>query len=248
MSALVVRETNLPEVRVDFADNTLLAGIVGSTAYGLATPESDIDRLAIHATETNRLFTIQSTPPETLTGHDPDWASHDLRKACSLMFGGNPTVLEILWLDAYEVKNHFGEELIGIRDTFLSRSRVRDAYLGYATQQLKRLEERGRFQGSLDTRRPKHARHLLRLLEQGVHLYETGELRLRVENPQLLREAAEAIAANDEKGVALAHDLLKQAEEIMDNTISPLPVAFNTAPAEDLIQRVRRHYWKDLAW
>ena len=227
--------------------HTLLQGIVGSTAYGLATPESDIDRLAVHAIDTHRMFTIASQPAETIATSKPDMASHEIRKAMGLMFGGNPTVLEILWLPEYEVINEFGEELVGIRKSFFCRQRVRDAYLGYATSQLKRLEERGRFQGSLDTRRPKHARHMLRLTMQGVHLWRTGELKMLVDDAELLRLRAESIASNDRAGIELAHQFLAEAEEIMDNTISPLPTAYDTAPAEDLIQRVRKHYWKALA-
>ncbi|MBM4707869.1 nucleotidyltransferase [Rhodococcus hoagii] len=223
--------------------NTLLKGVVGSTAYGLARPGSDVDRLAVHAIDTGTLFTLASRPADTITSKDPDIASHELHKALSLMFGCNPTVMEILWIDDWEEMNQFGEELVDMRTDFLCQGRVRDAYLGFATQQFKRLEIRGRFQGSLDTRREKHARHLLRMVEQGVHLYRTGRLKVRVDNPDYLHGAAKTIA-DSPAGIEIAKEVLAQAEEDFDAAISPLPLATSTEHAEDLIQRVRKHYWK----
>lgn len=52
--------------------------------------------------------------------------------------------MELVWLpdELYEVRTPLGDELIGIRGSFLSAQRVRDAYLGYATQQFRKLESR----------------------------------------------------------------------------------------------------------
>jgi hypothetical protein len=121
----------------------LLAGIVGSTAYGLATPDSDIDRLGVFAAPTRSLLGLR-TPRESIVTTAPDRTLHEARKWCDLALGGNPTVMELVWLpdDLYETRTPFGDELIGIRSAFLSAKRVRDAYLGYATQQFRKLERR----------------------------------------------------------------------------------------------------------
>src|SRR4051794_39420553 len=132
----------------------LLAGIVGSTAYGLATPDSDIDRLGLFAAPTRSLLGLR-TPRESIVTTSPDRTLHEARKWCNLALGGNPTVMELVWLpdDLYETRTPFGDELIGIRSAFLSAKRVRDAYLGYATQQFRKLENRGDGSFSADTRR-----------------------------------------------------------------------------------------------
>jgi predicted nucleotidyltransferase len=39
--------------------NIILSGIVGSTAYGLDTPESDVDRAGIFAVDTEELFGLR---------------------------------------------------------------------------------------------------------------------------------------------------------------------------------------------
>src|SRR5215467_11320194 len=118
--------------------------MVGSQVYGLATPESDCDYLAVAAVETIDLVGL-SRPPESWVSKDPDSTVHEAGKFCRLALPANPTILELLWLpeDAYTFKNVLGAELIAIRRTFLSRKRVRDAYLGYAIQQFKPIENRG---------------------------------------------------------------------------------------------------------
>lgn len=78
----------------------LLAGVVGSHAYGMNRPGSDVDRLGVYAVPTIELHGI--TPPTgraaTLTSHDPDWAAHEAGKYANLCLGGNPTALELMWL------------------------------------------------------------------------------------------------------------------------------------------------------
>lgn len=226
--------------------NTLLMGVVGSRAYGLDTPASDTDYLGIHALDTHRLFTIASQPPETISQRDEnDRVSHEVHKACKLMFSCNPTLLETLWLDDYTTMTPLGEELRGIRKDFLSRRRIADAYIGFADQQFKRLEHRGRFQGSLDTRREKHARHLLRMTEQGTYLLRTGEMKLKVDDPRWIRDTAKEIAESGDSGVALAREFLDSAKDEVDEIISPIPLGPRYDRVEAFIQRVRRHFWKD---
>jgi hypothetical protein len=127
----------------------------------------------------------------------PDRTLHEALKWCRLALDGNPTVQELVWLpgDLYEVCTGLGDELIGLREAFLSRKRVRDAYLGYATQQFRKLQARGdgTFGSDVRNRSEKHARHLLRLLQQGTALHRTGRLELRVEDPDALRATASAI-------------------------------------------------------
>lgn len=224
----------------------ILRGVVGSTAYGLATPESDIDRLSIHVEPTERLVQLS---PETKFSHQfcspTDLTSHEVGKACSLMFGGNPTVTEILWLSDYELCTKWGEWLIELRSDFLSAPRARDAYLGYAHQQVARFIDRGRFRGSMDTRRNKHMRHVLRLIEQGLHLYRTGEVKLLVDDPEGLRERADEIAESCELGVADAQRLLHEAKTEMLNIKTPLPEQPRYDRVGELIGEIRKVFYAE---
>lgn len=222
--------------------NVLLSGIVGSTAYGLAREGSDVDRLGMFAAPTEDLHGLHAPKDSHVTTH-PDRTLHEAAKWCRLALGGNPTVLELVWLpsDLYEVRTPLGDELIGIRSSLLSAKRVRDAYLGYATQQFKRLYDRGDGSFSADTRKrtAKHARHLRRLCHQGFELYATGRLSIRVDDPEEYHRFGEEVAAD----AMVALPMLQHFEAAFDGTASVLPDRPDEAPAEAWLRRVRAaHY------
>lgn len=213
--------------------NVLLSGIVGSTAYNLATEESDVDRLGIFAAPTEALLGLHR-PKESVVSTDPDRTLHEAGKWCRLALAGNPTVMELVWLpaDLYEVRTELGDRLIAIRTAFLSAPRVRDAYLGYATQQFKRLENRRDGSFSADTRKrtAKHARHLARLIHQGRELYRTGHLRIRLDDPGWFREFGDRVAGGDSD---VARRALAAAERDFDTITTPLP----DRPDEERVER-----------
>ncbi|MGW5582685.1 nucleotidyltransferase domain-containing protein [Streptomyces sp. NPDC003857] len=220
----------------------LLSGIVGSTAYGLAHAGSDVDRLGVFAVPTQKLHGLHP-PKESLVGTDPDRTFHEAAKWCRLALGGNPSVTELVWLadELYEVRTPLGDELIGIRASFLSAPRVRAAYLGYATQQVRRLESKGDRDPSADVRRrtAKHARHLKRLCHQGLELYSTGQLTVRLEGPQDYRAFGEHVAED----ATVARSLLRHYENAFDEARCVLPQEPDEAAAESWLHRVRAHFY-----
>ncbi|HEY0701081.1 MAG TPA: nucleotidyltransferase domain-containing protein [Micromonospora sp.] len=217
----------------------LLSGIVGSTAYGLAGPGSDIDRLGVFAAPTVAFHGLHP-PRESIVTTNPDRTLHEAAKWCRLALGGNPTATELVWLpdDLYEVRTELGDRLIGIRSAFLSAPRVRSAYLGYASQQFRRLESRGDGSFSADTRRrtAKHARHLARLVHQGRHLYATGELPVRLADPGFFRDFGDRVAAGD---LDRARALVAGAERDFDVIRTPLPDEPDEATVERWLLDVR---------
>ncbi|WP_037680912.1 DNA polymerase beta superfamily protein [Streptomyces griseus] len=223
-------------------ENILLSGVVGSTAYGLARAGSDIDRLGMFAAPTEELHGLRG-PKESHVSTAPDRTLHEAAKWCRLALGGNPTVMELVWLpeELYEVRTPLGDELIGIRASFLSARRVRDAYLGYATQQFRKLQSRGDGSFSADTRKrtAKHARHLKRLCEQGYELYAAGRLTIRVEDPDGFHRFGEQVAADPEAALPL----LRRFETAFAETRSALPESPDETPADAWLRRVRRHFY-----
>ncbi|MFI7500094.1 DNA polymerase beta superfamily protein [Streptomyces sp. NPDC049687] len=222
--------------------NILLSGVVGSTAYGLAHEGSDVDRLGLFAAPTEELHGLH-TPKESHVSTAPDLTLHEAAKWCRLALGGNPTVMELVWLpdELYEVRTPLGDELLGIRETLPSARRVRDAYLGYATQQFRKLRNRGDGTpaGGTGRRIAKHARHLKRLCTQGYELYATGHLTIRVEDPESYHRFGERVAADPEA----AQPLLRHFEEKFAETRSVLPDQPDETAAEAWLRRVRRHYY-----
>lgn len=223
--------------------NVLLAGVVGSTAYGLAGPDSDVDRLGVYAAPTIAFHGLH--PPvgkaATIVQHEPgDATYHEAGKFAALCLSGNPTVTELLWLDSYEIATNLGRDLVNIRGAFLSAKRVRDAYFGYATAQFKRLLDTGQFQSKMRARAAKHGRHLLRLLDQGYGLYSTGKLTIRVTDPSWYIDNGNRIAENPEH----ARQFLADAEEKFNTTRSPLPDRPDEATVERWLHHVRAHHYQ----
>lgn len=168
-------------------DHILLMGVTGSTAYGMATESSDIDRLGVHQARNRELLGL-TRPLETFTTTAPDSTTHELGKFVRLAVKANPTILELLYLDAYEKIHPAGRLLIDNRDLFLSQV-VLQSYGGYVMSQVRRLQARGDSFGP-DTRNryAKHARHIFRLLQQGQSLLENGSIDVKVRNREELFE------------------------------------------------------------
>lgn len=160
--------------------NLILQGVVGSTAYGLNRPDSDRDHIGVFVYDRGDYYGL-TEPDESIVTKDPDLALHEARKYCRLILKCNPTVMELLWLNEYEYSDHWGQKLISLRTKCLSEAAVREAYLGYAKSQLNRLHNR---QGDLNEKRvAKHAMHMARLTNQGMELYTTGHLTIKVADP-----------------------------------------------------------------
>jgi uncharacterized protein len=222
--------------------NVLLSGVVGSTAYGLAREGSDVDRIGVFAAETVELLGL-SQPKESHVTFKPDSTFHEARKYCKLALGCNPTAMELMWLpcDLVEVRHPFGDELVALQYAFLSARRVRNAYLGYATGQFRKLESRGDGSFSADTRKrtAKHARHLMRMCWQGERLHTTGILPIRVDNPQRFHDFGDQVADGD---LEAARNMLASTEAMFDANTSPLPTEPDETAVQDWLIRVRKAY------
>jgi hypothetical protein len=226
----------------------LLSGIVGSTAYGLSHEGSDTDRLGLFAAPTTAFHGLHRPAESHVTTH-PDATFHEAAKWCRLALGCNPTVTELAWLpdDLYETRTSLGAELIAIRASFLSAPRTRAAYLGYSTQQFRKLEARGDGSFSSDTRKrtAKHARHLWRLIQQGTDLNATGRLTVRLSETEarMCLDFGERVAAGD---LEHARDLIASAERHFDeygDGRSALPPRPDESAAEAWLLRVRREFY-----
>ena len=216
----------------------LLAGITGSTAYGLATPDSDIDRLAIFATPTRELVRLTS-PPDTHATQSPDLTAHEAAKYLRLVLTGNPTLLELLWLDGlttpsgaplWEVVEPVAARLIDLRHQLVSAPTVRNAYLGYARGQLHRITRH--HPDKVGT--AKAARHMARLTRQGYTLYTTGILPVRVDDPDWYEE----FAARPDTW----QDWFDTEVRGWERARSALVSRPNTAAAEEWLAEVRATY------
>jgi len=92
----------------------ILEGIVGSTAYGLATPESDIDKLGIYIQPTEDFYGLKLWTEKdfSIVTTNPDRTLHELGKFCRLALKCNPTITELLWIPEELITLHTPEGIL----------------------------------------------------------------------------------------------------------------------------------------
>lgn len=168
-------------LRITVPGKIILQSVLGSRAYGMATPDSDYDRQGVFVASRKALTGLRTLNP-TASQTGPDYTFHEVGKFMTLALKCNPTILEQLFIEQPEISLVEGGMLRANRDMFLSTSRVLGAFGGYAMDQINRLQKRGDGSFSSDTRnrREKHSRHCFRLLWQGTELLKTGQITVRV--------------------------------------------------------------------
>lgn len=134
---------DLPGYRGNLAwlrDRTVFLTRHGSHAYGLATPESDVDLRGVAVPPREYLLGFAQRF-EQAECKDPDLVVFELRKFLQLCADNNPNALEVLFTDPSDHLGvtSVGEELLGAREHLLSK-RVRHTFSGFAMAQLERIE------------------------------------------------------------------------------------------------------------
>lgn len=223
--------------------NVILEAIVGSTAYGLATPESDVDKLGVFILPTAE-FSRLDMPKDTefsRVAHEPDVTLHELGKFCRLALQCNPTILELLWVpdELVTTMSEEGRQLRARREWFATADLVCASYMGYATSQFKRLSERGDFASVPKNRIEKHARHLLRLMWQGYTFYSTGTLPIRVNDPAYFHQFGKQVVS---EGPHVAEEELLEYSRKFENTTSKLPTEMPRDAVDLWLRSIRKKF------
>lgn len=148
--------------------------VVGSRAYGLDEEGSDTDRRGIYLAPADLEWSL-SGAPEQIENPETDECYWELRKFLVLALKANPNALECLYSPVVELATPLAGELLGMRDTFLSRL-IYQTYNGYVMSEFKRLDKAIRGGRTIKW---KHAMHLIRLLMSGVTVLREGFVPLR---------------------------------------------------------------------
>lgn len=236
------REAAAVAVPVDAArravgpSRTLLAvTVIGSRAYGLARPGSDVDVRAVYATATEDLLGL-AAPVTTIDGAAgcpelDDFVATEVGKSLRLALDANPNVLESWFADTGLAPVHVDPLLAGMwadRGRLLSQ-RARRTYVGFATSQIARARKAldGDPAGVADGRAAKDVLHCLRVLDCGRRLMATGQMVVAVDDPtDLRRRAARPL-----------EDVIEEFEAARDAIdAGPTPL-----PAEPDVDRFDRH-------
>lgn len=233
-----------------------LHGYRGSIAHGMYTPSSDPDSIddkdtmAFCVPPIDHYYGLSeygSRGTQEIKRGEWDIVVYEARKALRLLAAGNPNVLSMLWLpESLTIRRApAGDLLLANRHLFIGRH-VYKPFVGYATQQLYKMEN-GAHNGYMGERRKqlvarhgydtKNAAHLIRLLRMGIEFLRDGELNVhRYDAPELLTIKRGGWSLEHVKREA--EHLFRRAEETYDR--STLPVAPDRAKVNELCVEIVR--------
>jgi len=150
--------------------------VMGSQAYGLETDDSDVDRRGIYLAPAELQWSLFGAP-EQFEDNAAQVVYWELQKFLIMALRANPNILECLYSPLVEKTTPLADELLSLRQCFLSQM-IFQTFNGYALSQFKKIEQDLRNQGEV---RWKHAMHLLRLLITGAVTLREQRVPVRVE-------------------------------------------------------------------
>src|SRR5206468_127118 len=165
-----------PDCEFDLEQFIIYRCIVGSRSYGLESDESDTDRRGIYLAPADLQWSLFGAP-EQFEDNAAQSCYWELQKFLVMALKANPNILECLYSPLVEKITPLGEELLSLRERFLSQM-IFQTFNGYAMSQFKKIEQDIRNHGEV---RWKHAMHLLRLLLTGAATLRDGHVPVRVD-------------------------------------------------------------------
>lgn len=204
--------------------DVLAVGLVGSRLYGMAGPDSDADWKGAFMAPTRDVLSLRKVRDSiTWAAPDPDCTLFEIGRLFALGLAANPTALEILNLPVYQRTTWRWSEVVANRDLFLS-ARARMTYGGFGRQMADQARK--------GKRTAKSIRHAVRVIEQGIHLLETGEVRVVPPDPEYLFGVSEM-------GDAEAHDLIRDRLDRLRHMPTVLPPEPDSVRLNDLLADLR---------
>ena len=171
-----LRSGDAPLMSAGLYERVIYRCVLGSRAYGLDDENSDTDRRGIYLPPAELHWSLYGVP-EQLENDATQEVYWELQKFITLALKANPNVLECLYSPIVESATPLGQELLTMRDAFLSKL-VFQTFSGYVASQFKKMQTDIRNQGRVKW---KHVMHLIRLLLSGTHVLRSGEMMVNVD-------------------------------------------------------------------
>lgn len=244
----------------DVAEHCLYSCISGSNAYGMNTPESDLDVRGVVCPPSEYFFGLLNF--EQVENQSKDICYYSLRKFISLAYKNNVHALEMLFLDPQHINivNYPFNLILDKRDLFLSKL-LGYSFGGYAYQQLMMLNTKKKNQTGRQRLVEKYGydtkafAHSIRLYRMGANALEHGILEVYRPDREELKairagaltyEEAVAFGTNEEGKPSvvggLAHEELTKFNIAMEK--SKLPATPNFKKIQNLL--ITAH--KEIEW
>jgi uncharacterized protein len=171
-----IGDSDVTAARHDLFSRVIFRCVIGSRAYGLDGDQSDTDYRGIYLPPADLHWSLYGVPDQ-LDREETQEQYWELQRFLVLALKANPNVLECLYTPLVEFATPLGQEVIDMRESFLSRL-VFQTYNGYVTSQFKKMQADLRNQGQVKW---KHVMHLIRLLIAGIHTLRQGVVPVRVD-------------------------------------------------------------------
>lgn len=122
-------------------DNLIVRHLAGSHAYGMSTPQSDVDYRGIFFAPERSIRTPFFPIKEVTDSSEEDTKYHELTHFMKLVLDCNPNIIETLWVDDKVIEHTTPayEYLRANRELMLSK-KAAFTFTGYAFAQLKRIK------------------------------------------------------------------------------------------------------------
>lgn len=161
--------------RTDLQNRIIYRCVIGSRAYGLEDEQSDTDRRGIFLPTAQMHWSLFGVP-EQMENEETQEAYWEIEKFIVLALKANPNVLECLYSPIIEFATPLAQELVAMRESFLSKL-VFQTYSGYVASQFKKMQSDIRNQGRVKW---KHVMHLIRLLKSGIDALNEKKVTVQV--------------------------------------------------------------------
>lgn len=236
-------------------DNAILRGVVGSTAHGTALEGTDDrDEMGVFIEPSKNVcgltpceHYIYRDQPEGVRSQagDLDLTLYSLRKFCRLAAQGNPSVVILLWLPDHITKTVMGQNLINMREAFISRNSGQ-RFLGYLVAQKQKMKgERAHTVNrpelvaahGYDT---KFAMHALRLGYEGIEMLTDGCITLPIPEPRLGILRAIRLGGVTESEALM---LIEDAERKLRALVEKCTRVTATDDINEFMVMAHQHHW-----
>lgn len=212
---------------------TVLQAVTGSIAYGLNHANSDTDKMSVFVAPTVEVAGLYwGSKNESWSDAGPegdDNSSHEIGKFLRLVLKSNPTLIELLFMNEYEILDEVGQGMVDLRSKMLYTEGIRSAYYGYAKAQHARVRR------EFPDHKPKMARHCLRISRQATDLLTTGEFNVKVPNRQEYFDLTELSFTDMDAIMLKAVDDIREAKSV-------LPEYPDKDAIDAFLKDVRRNY------
>lgn len=172
---------------------TILKGLVGSHAYGVATENSDKDYMTVYIDPLDHYFGLKSSNTKHSVSEVLDNTEYEFLKFMKLCLNFNPNVVPLLFLDEYLEVDKLGEVLLQNKNLFVTK-KAYVSLIGYAVSQKKKAET-GATEKFGEKRKNlieifgydiKAASHTVRLLHLAKHLFQYNEVNIKAGAEEVL--------------------------------------------------------------